>query len=161
MPSTFDLVSWPLFLTSCVLVSVAAHLFTRWLTSLPERVPLHWGLAGEPDSWGPPRALWVFAGLMLVNIVVGLGVAAAFARERWALPERASERALELYPTDMSALGNGACLQAKLGHADRAIALLERVSAQGWGQRDWLERDPDYDSLRDDPRFQRLLTTFK
>ena len=72
-----------------------------------------------------------------------------------------SERALELYPNDMSALGNGACLQARLGHADRAIALLERVSARGWGQRDWLERDPDYDSLRDDPRFQRLLTTFK
>ncbi len=72
-----------------------------------------------------------------------------------------SERALELYPNDMSSLGNGACLQAKLGHADRAIALLERVSALGWGQRDWLERDPDYDSIRDDPRFQRLLTTFK
>jgi adenylate cyclase len=72
-----------------------------------------------------------------------------------------SERALELYPTDMSALGNGACLQAKLGQSDRAIALLERVSAQGWGQRDWLERDPDYDNIRDDPRFQRLLTTFK
>jgi adenylate cyclase len=72
-----------------------------------------------------------------------------------------SERALELYPDDMSSLGNGACLQAKLGHTDREIALLERVSAQGWGQRDWLERDPDYDSLRGDPRFQRLLTTFK
>ena len=72
-----------------------------------------------------------------------------------------SERALELYPMDMSALGNGACLQAKLGRADRAIALLERVSAQGWGHRDWLERDPDYDNIRDDPRFQRLLTTFK
>jgi adenylate cyclase len=72
-----------------------------------------------------------------------------------------SRRALELNPDDMSSLGNGACLQARLGHADQAIALLERVSAQGWGQRDWLERDPDYDSLRDDPRFQRLLTTFK
>jgi tetratricopeptide (TPR) repeat protein len=72
-----------------------------------------------------------------------------------------SERSIELYPDDMSSLGNGACLQARLGHADRAIALLERVSARGWGQRDWLERDPDYDSLRDDPRFRRLLTTFK
>jgi len=72
-----------------------------------------------------------------------------------------SERALELYPNDMSSLGNGACLQAKLGHADRAIALLERVSALGWGQRDWLERDPDYQSLQSDSRFQRLLTTFK
>jgi adenylate cyclase len=72
-----------------------------------------------------------------------------------------SERALALYPNDMSSLGNGACLQAKLGHNDRAIDLLERVSALGWGQRDWLERDPDYDNLRDDPRFQRLLMTFK
>jgi hypothetical protein len=35
------------------------------------------------------------------------------------------------------------------------------VSALGWGQRDWLERDPDYASRRGDPRFQRLLTTFK
>jgi len=79
-------------------------------------------------------------------------------------PDRAvqwSERALELYPDDMSSLGNGACLQAMLGNADKAIALLERVSAHGWGQRDWLERDPDYDNIRDDPRFQRLLTTFK
>jgi TolB-like protein/tetratricopeptide (TPR) repeat protein len=72
-----------------------------------------------------------------------------------------SERALELYPEDMSSLGNGACLQAKLGHTDRAIELLERVSALGWGQRDWLERDPDYDNIRDDPRFQKLVTTFK
>ena len=72
-----------------------------------------------------------------------------------------SDRALALYPNDMSSLGNGACLQAKLGHTDRAIALLERVSALGWGQRDWLERDPDYDNLRGDPRFQRLVTTFK
>ena len=27
--------------------------------------------------------------------------------------------------------------------------------------RDWLERDPDYDSLRGDPRFQKLVKTFK
>ena len=72
-----------------------------------------------------------------------------------------STRALELYPNDMSSLGNGACLQAKLGNKDRAIELLERVSALGWGQRDWLERDPDYANLRDDPRFQRLVKTFK
>jgi len=72
-----------------------------------------------------------------------------------------SDRALELYPHDMSSLGNGACLQAKLGHTDRAIALLERVSALGYGQRDWLERDPDYENIRADPRFQRLLKTFK
>lgn len=72
-----------------------------------------------------------------------------------------SERALELYPNDMSTLGNGACLRAKLGHTERALDLLERVCAQGWGQRDWIERDPDYDRLRDEPRFQKLLAMFK
>lgn len=42
-----------------------------------------------------------------------------------------------------------------------ALDLIERAFARGWGKRDWLERDPDYDSLRDDPRFQRLLATIK
>jgi hypothetical protein len=31
----------------------------------------------------------------------------------------------------------------------------------GWGSRDWVEHDPDYDSLRDDPRFQRRLARLK
>jgi hypothetical protein len=37
----------------------------------------------------------------------------------------------------------------------------ERVFVRGWGKRDWIERDPDYDILRDDPRFQKLLTRLK
>jgi hypothetical protein len=31
----------------------------------------------------------------------------------------------------------------------------------GWGKRDWVEQDPDYDSLRDDLRFQQLLARLK
>jgi TolB-like protein/Tfp pilus assembly protein PilF len=76
------------------------------------------------------------------------------------LRERAmewSQRALDLYPDDLSALINAACLQAKLGRKEDALALLERVFARGWGKRDWIEHDPDYDILRDDPRFQALL----
>ena len=72
-----------------------------------------------------------------------------------------SQRALELYPDDMSTLINGACLRARLGQKQEALALLERVFARGWGKRDWVEHDPDYDSLRDDPRFQRLLARLK
>jgi len=72
-----------------------------------------------------------------------------------------SQRSLELYPDDLSALVNGACLRAKVGLKEEALDLLERVFARGWGKRDWVEHDPDYDSLRDDPRFKNLLSRLK
>lgn len=68
-----------------------------------------------------------------------------------------SQRSLELQPNDMSALMNATCLYAKLGMKDEALTLLERACGRGWGKRDWIENDPDYDGLRSDPRFQALL----
>jgi len=61
----------------------------------------------------------------------------------------------------MSTLVNAACLHAKLGQKEDALELLERVFARGWGKRDWVEHDPDYDILRDDPRFLKLLARLK
>jgi adenylate cyclase len=78
--------------------------------------------------------------------------------------ERAMEwtrRSLELYPDDLSALFNATCLHAKAGYKEEALDLIERAFKRGWGKRDWLEQDPDYDSLRDHPRFQRLFATLK
>jgi adenylate cyclase len=72
-----------------------------------------------------------------------------------------SQRALELYPDDMGALINAACLRAKLGQKEAALELLERSFARGWGKRDWIEHDPDYEILRGDPRFERLLAKLK
>jgi len=72
-----------------------------------------------------------------------------------------AQRALELYPDDMSSLINGACLYAKAGHKEEAMELLQRAFGRGWGRRDWIEHDPDYDILRDDPRFQQLLAKLK
>ena len=69
-----------------------------------------------------------------------------------------SRSALELYADDTSALVNVACVHARVGQADEALNLLERVFARGCGKRDWVENDPDYDSLRAEPRFQRLLS---
>jgi len=71
------------------------------------------------------------------------------------------ERALELFPEDPGTLVNAACLHAKGRHKEQALALLERVFARGWGKRDWIEHDPDYETLRDDPRFQRLIANLK
>lgn len=72
-----------------------------------------------------------------------------------------SNPSLELYPDDMSTLINGACLHAKSGNKEKALELLERIFEHGCGKRDWVERDPDYESLRGDPRFQKLLAKLK
>ncbi len=92
---------------------------------------------------------------------LSLGSGALFADGQKARAMAWSQRALELYPDDLSALVNGACLFAKAGRKEEALELLERVFARGWGKRDWVEHDPDYDILRDDPRFQKLLARLK
>jgi tetratricopeptide (TPR) repeat protein len=79
-------------------------------------------------------------------------------------PERAlemSRRSIELYPDDMSALFNACCLHCRLGLKEQAFAFLEKVFSRGWGKKDWIERDPDYDLLRDDPRFIALFARHK
>jgi TolB-like protein/Flp pilus assembly protein TadD len=72
-----------------------------------------------------------------------------------------ARRALEIDPDDGGVLINVACLYARLGMKEEALELLEKTFARGWGRRDWIEHDPDYDSLRDDPRFQAMLQKLK
>jgi len=66
-------------------------------------------------------------------------------------------KALKLYPEDAGVLINGACLYAKDGNKEKALDLLELAVGKGYGKKDWIEHDPDYDSLRKEPRFQALL----
>jgi adenylate cyclase len=78
--------------------------------------------------------------------------------------ERAMEwvrRAEQLHPDDMAVIINGACLRARIGLKEEALDLLERVLNKGWGKRDWIENDPDYDSLRDEPRFIAMMSNLK
>ena len=72
-----------------------------------------------------------------------------------------SRKSLELHPSDMSTLVCATCLKALAGRKEEAIDTFERLVSLGWGKRDWVEHDPDYDSLRDDPRFQRLVAKLK
>lgn len=72
-----------------------------------------------------------------------------------------SQRALDLNPDDLSALLNSVCLHAQLGNKERALYLMERAVALGWGHRDWIEHDRHYDSLRDEPRFLLLMSRLK
>jgi len=78
--------------------------------------------------------------------------------------ERALEwarRAEALYPDDMGVIINGACLRAKLGLKDEALDLLETVFNKGWGKKDWIEKDQDYDPLRQEPRFIAMMAKLK
>jgi TolB-like protein/Tfp pilus assembly protein PilF len=72
---------------------------------------------------------------------------------RWA------ERALSIDSTDAGVRYNVACLYAQAGRADEAVAHLEEATRAGFGNREWLARDPDLDPIRSDPRFQALLRT--
>ena len=70
-------------------------------------------------------------------------------------------KALDLYPRNAVVLINAACLFAKAGDKEKALSTLETAFGKGFGKRDWIEHDPDYDSLRNEPRFQALLTKLR
>ncbi len=65
-------------------------------------------------------------------------------------------RGVEASP-DVGVGYNAACLYAKLGETQPALDCLEKCVARGLGRREWLERDPDWDSVRAEPRFQAVL----
>jgi non-specific serine/threonine protein kinase len=66
-------------------------------------------------------------------------------------------RALQMAPADPSVLYNAACIYARSGERERAFETLAACLTGGWGNHDWIAHDPDFDPIRDDPRFQALL----
>jgi serine/threonine protein kinase/tetratricopeptide (TPR) repeat protein len=68
-----------------------------------------------------------------------------------------ADRAVDIDPEEPSVIYNVACVYAIVGSADEALDLLEQVIARGFGHRGWVEQDPDLRSLRDHPRFRKLL----
>jgi adenylate cyclase len=68
-----------------------------------------------------------------------------------------AQRALTLGGDDWSTLYNLACYHAHAAEPEQALALLERATAAGGGDPDWLRHDPDLVSLHGLPRFEALL----
>jgi TolB-like protein/Tfp pilus assembly protein PilF len=68
-----------------------------------------------------------------------------------------AQRALAADPEDAGVCYNVACLYALEGEPDRAIDCLEDAFKVGFANPDWVDKDPDLDSLRALPRFQALL----
>jgi len=74
--------------------------------------------------------------------------------------ERAREwnnRAISLAPDDDAILYNASCVFAVLGEEDQALAGLQRAIEAGLAGGDWVLHDPDWERLRDHPRFQTLM----
>jgi adenylate cyclase len=68
------------------------------------------------------------------------------------------DRVLAIDPDDSLSLYNLACTWAQLGDTERAFEMLERwLPNAGVEKRMWLSNDADFDPLRSDPRFDRLL----
>jgi adenylate cyclase len=68
-----------------------------------------------------------------------------------------NERAMSLAPDDDAILYNASCVFAVLGEEDLALAGLQRAIEAGLAGGDWVSHDPDWERLRDHPRFQALV----
>jgi TolB-like protein/tetratricopeptide (TPR) repeat protein len=110
---------------------------------------------------GIRRAEHILALNPLDGRALSLGSGALFEDGQRERAKQWSQRALNLYPDDVCALVNAACLHLKVGEKEEALEVLERVFGRGLGKRDWVEHDSDYDILRGDPRFQKLLAKLK
>ena len=76
--------------------------------------------------------------------------------------ERAREwiaRSLAIAPDDILTQYNAACGYCRLGDSEAALNLLERAlrSRATGAWRKWIAHDPDFNPIRDHPRFQRIV----
>lgn len=97
---------------------------------------------------GDTRALYLAA-----NALVFLGQ-----RERSLALIR---RALLLEPDDSMLLYNAGCVYALLGMKQEALSCLERAFRAGLTLLGWYENDSNLDSLRNEPRFIRIIEQIK
>ncbi len=70
---------------------------------------------------------------------------------------RQLQTAVALRPGDSNVLYNAACTYALLGSKAEALETLKKAFDAGYGNFEWVARDPDLAVLRDDPEFQRLV----
>jgi tetratricopeptide (TPR) repeat protein len=79
------------------------------------------------------------------------------ARARYHLGQKdAAYDALEKSAVNHEPCYHLACAFARAGDSRMALDLLEQVVDLGWNHSRWLERDPDFQSYRGHPRFERI-----
>lgn len=68
-----------------------------------------------------------------------------------------AKKALELSPGDPLMLYNAACFYAQLGEKRLAIDSLKNAIAIGYAEFEWLKRDTDLESIRNEPEFVEMI----
>jgi TolB-like protein/cytochrome c-type biogenesis protein CcmH/NrfG len=68
------------------------------------------------------------------------------------------ETAVALRPNDTNVLYNAACTYGILNRKAEALETVKKAIEAGYGNLEWIARDPDLRCLQDDPEFQRLIT---
>jgi adenylate cyclase len=68
-----------------------------------------------------------------------------------------SDRALSMDPEEPSVLYNVACNYALMNEREKALDCIEKAFAKGFGHIEWMENDPDFLSIKNHPRFKRLM----
>ena len=66
-------------------------------------------------------------------------------------------KALELSPDDPLMLYNATCFYSQMGEKKLAIESLKNAFAVGYANYDWLKRDTDLDTLRNEPEFIEIM----
>jgi len=67
------------------------------------------------------------------------------------------EKALELSPNDPVMMYYGACLYSRLTEKDRAVELITAAVKNGYENYEWIKRDPDFENIRKEPGFLKLI----
>ncbi|MDO8549325.1 MAG: protein kinase [Ignavibacteria bacterium] len=68
-----------------------------------------------------------------------------------------AERALELSPGDPLMPYNAGCFYAQMGEKKLAIDSIKNAIAVGYAEFEWLKRDTDLESIRNEPEFLELI----
>lgn len=76
---------------------------------------------------------------------------------RFEQAEREFKQVLELEPQNETAWYNLACTYARWGRIDPALEHLKRAVEHGFDDATHMEKDPDLDPLRQDPRFREIM----
>ena len=86
-----------------------------------------------------------------------LGAGCLARLERSAEARQWTLRALSIDPDDPVVVYAAACVWAILGMPEEALEALAKALEVGFGNRKWILNDPDFESLRDHPRFRELI----